>query len=72
MLDSGYWILKGSCPYFIQHQASSISLLNSTNTQFLYIPSLITVCSNSDILVYRNGGGVSIRCFLDFFQFFID
>jgi hypothetical protein len=72
MLVSGYWILIGCYPYFIQHQASSISLLNSTNTQFLYIPSLITVCSNSDILVYRNETVVSIRCFLDFSQFFID
>ena len=26
MLDAGFWILvfKGNCPYFIQHQASSI------------------------------------------------
>jgi hypothetical protein len=24
MLVSGYWILKGNYPYFIQHQVSSI------------------------------------------------
>ncbi len=24
MLASGYWILKGNYPYFIQHQVSSI------------------------------------------------
>jgi len=27
MLVSGYWILKGNYPYFIQHQVSSILLL---------------------------------------------
>ncbi len=27
MLVSGYWILKGNDPYFIQHQASSIQHL---------------------------------------------
>ena len=26
-LDTGYWIFKGSFPYFIQHPASSIKYL---------------------------------------------
>jgi hypothetical protein len=34
MLDSGYWILKGNYPYFIQQQASSIQYLAAYGINF--------------------------------------
>jgi len=41
MLVAGYWILKRSCPYYIQHQKSGIQYqLVKWNNYLIYIPSL--------------------------------